>query len=701
MLLVLVGLLAIVSQIILLRELNVAFYGVELVYALALAAWMTGAAAGAALAPRGLRASVLRLRVVLAAVSVALPAEIAVIRASRAILGGTPGAYLPFHEQVGVMAVTLLPPAAALGLAFKWAADLSVDDGRSLARSYAVESGGSVIGAGIATVAFTTGIQTLPLAILAAGLIPATLLATAARRRRGTASLAAAILLVVAGASARMSGGLDLRMTAWNHPAVVETSDSPYARVTATTILSQTVLFVDDVLVYESESTEQEELAHVAALQHPSPRRVLVLGGSAERLDLELGRHGPLQVDAVELDRTYFDVANRHLRLGRAPVIADPRDYLRRSADYDVIVNAMPQPTSGQSNRFYTREFFEECRDHLTAGGVLAFRLASPENVLTPLQTLRTASIIAAVRAGFRSVEVLQGTSVLVLASDEPLPARADVLVERWNARHLEGRLVGGAYLRYLYENDRRTALGSLRTVGVVPNSDARPVCYQFAALNWLAKFYPGLLRLDPSAFAFTSVAPSAIGVLVIFLVARRWRAARAALLAGAAGVAGMLIETVLLLAYQARSGALYERIGLLLMAFMAGLALGAWVVDRLAIQRRGGVAVKRATAVALAGTGTVGALTASLVIVGGPMGLAVTGLLQFAAGAAVAGLFACAAASAGVDGGAAPGTLYGADLAGGALGSLVAGLVLVPLAGLAPTSWTAVGICLAAWLLA
>ena len=37
-----------------------------------------------------------------------------------------------------------------------------------------------------------------------------------------------------------------------------------------------------------------------------------------------------------------------------------------------------------------------------------------------------------------------------------------------------------------------------------------------------------------------------------------------------------MLLETVLLLAYQARSGALYERLGVLLTAFMAGLAVGA-----------------------------------------------------------------------------------------------------------------------------
>ena len=53
MLLFLVGLLAILCQIVLLRELNVACYGVELVYAVALAAWMVAGGAGAAWRWRG------------------------------------------------------------------------------------------------------------------------------------------------------------------------------------------------------------------------------------------------------------------------------------------------------------------------------------------------------------------------------------------------------------------------------------------------------------------------------------------------------------------------------------------------------------------------------------------------------------------------------------------------------------------------
>ena len=100
----LVGLLALLCQVVLLRELNVAFYGVELVYAVALAAWMAGGAAGAAFLPRRFRATPGRLNGLLAATAVSLPAEVAVIRVSRLALGGVAGAYLPFEQQLLVLA---------------------------------------------------------------------------------------------------------------------------------------------------------------------------------------------------------------------------------------------------------------------------------------------------------------------------------------------------------------------------------------------------------------------------------------------------------------------------------------------------------------------------------------------------------------------------------------------------------------------
>jgi spermidine synthase len=493
----LVGLLALLGQVVLLRELNVAFYGVELVYAIALAAWMAGGAAGAACLPRRFRATPGRLQWLLAATAVALPAEVAVVRVSRLALGGVPGAYLPFEHQVLVLLAAVLPASVALGAAFRWAAELAAARGRSLSWAYGVESAGAGVGAAGATISFALGVQTFTLAVLVAGLAPAALMAGARRRL-------AILVIILTVAAISVAPRLDLQMTRWSHPSVVDSRDSPYARITATSAGSQTALFVDDVLVYESETARQEELAHLAALQHPAPRRILLLGGSVERLDRELRQHRPERLDIVEMDAVLVDIGGRQRSSDSAVVIDDPRAFLRRAGQYDLIVVAMPQPTSGQSNRFYTTQFFSECRARLASGGIVAFKLDVPENVLTPLVSLRAASILAAVGSVFPFVEILPGASAVVTASREPLPTVATALADRWRARGLATRLVTPSYLQYLFENDRRESLRRLVTDGAAPNSDVRPVAYQIAAATWLAKFYPGLL--SPSMHKYGDV---------------------------------------------------------------------------------------------------------------------------------------------------------------------------------------------------
>ncbi len=718
MILFLVGLLAILCQIVLLRELNVACYGVELVYGLALAVWLLAGGAGAAWRSRWRVASGWRVAWLLVLVALALPIDIAFVRASRLLLGGVPGAFLPIGRQLLVLAVSLGPPSFVLGLAFRRAAEAATLHGRALASCYALESAGAVVGAAAATLALVSGVQTFALAILAAGILAAAVLFVSLRKPVAGSTCVLAMLL-----AAPLAHDLDLWMTRWAHPAAVETRDSPYARITATVSGTQTAVFADDVLTFESESAQQEELADVAALLHPAPRRMLLLGGSVERLAAELGRHHPDRLDSVEMDRVFFELADRHLRLGSTPIFDDPRSFLRRETTYDLVVVALPEPTSGQANRFYTVEFFAECRRRLDPSGILAFRLALPENVVTPLLALRTASIVAAVRSAFPHVELLQGGSALVFASGAPFPAAPDILIDRWQARALETRLVTPSYLRYLYENDRHAALVRLGSAAVAPNSDARPACYPFAAINWLAKFYPELLRVDPAILATglirssdgrpggdgLRIGPAALldprligGVLlvVVVLLARRRPALRTTALAGFAGFAGMVLETVVLLAYQARTGALYERLGVLLTAFMAGLAVGAWLVARITSSTRRAAIVGRLTAALLAALAASGVATAALIWSESPMGLAQTGLVLLVGGAAVGGVFACAAVASGDERGSTIGRLYGADLAGGAAGSLLASLVLVPFAGLVPTTWIVVGLGLVALLL-
>lgn len=170
-----------------------------------------------------------------------------------------------------------------------------------------------------------------------------------------------------------------------------------------------------------------------------------------------------------------------------------------------------------------------------------------------------------------------------------------------------------------------------------------------------------------------------------IIIPARRSTRLRRCLLAGAAGFAGMLAETIAILHYQVKSGVLFQDIGLLLMSFMAGLSLGAFACDR--ISSRSGRGLERGWGVIfLAGLALMGGALAFVTQTGYSADIWGSGILLGCTGVLVSGLFSYSAKSkAGEEQTAVP--LYSADLIGGVFGCLAASLVLIPGAGMTAAS--------------
>lgn len=708
--LLVLGALALLGQVVLLRECGVAAYGSELVLVLGLGAWLAGTAAGA-LASRTTRAAGERaVSAALLALGVAIPLGVVLARGSRRLFGGVTGADLPFGLQLATLGLCLLPAAFLAGLLFPWMARRFAAGGHgSAARAYALESVGGIAGGLLATALPALGVQNGAMALVCAGAACAAAWVPDRRWSR----IAAAAGVVVALALLAFSPALDRAMTRWNHPDLLATRDTPYGRVTVTGALGQVAVFESDALAYESQGTAAEEFVQLAAAQRDTVRRVLVLGGAAQGLVPQALRLGRVTVDDVELDRGMLAlVAPRLPAAERAAladprvrvVFADPRRFLARPGRYDLVLSGLPEPGSGRTNRCYTREFFAACAARLAPGGVLALRLRGAENRWTPALTRRSTAVHRALREVFPAVVVLPGTTNLFLASRAPLPAGPEGPAARLAARLPGARIATPAYARYLYTNDRFAETARrLERDPARANRDARPACYQATMVLWLSRHFPRLAALElPEVGAADLVrAPVAwaglVALLAGFALARRRDVLRRALYAGVAGFAGMLLEDVLLLHYQAHSGVLYQDLGLLLTAFMGGLALGAWGLERLGARDPG-----RLVPLALAALAVAIALLAGLdAAPSGATGLPFTALLLAAAGALVGAAYARAVLRGAPDAGAVTGPVYAADLAGGCLGALLAGLVAIPMLGLPATAALAAAAALAALVLA
>lgn len=687
-----IGFVSLLGQVVLLRELLVAFYGSELVILVALGVLMTGTAMGA-LAGRGRRGAAGEIRALFLVSALLLPLLVAFLRGLRVIFHGLPGADLPLAGQGLGLAAAALPFGACCGLLFQKTATAYSAKGRSLARAYSLESAGGVAGGALATLLAALGVQTLSTSLLCAlAAVTAAWLPREGGRPKwlGPAVLAVAPLLA---AALVFSGPADRRLTEVDHPDLLAASDTPYGRAVVAGAMGQIAVFDNGALAYESQGTSAEEFVQLAALQVARPARVLILGGAVEGLAAEVLKNSPDRVEMVELDggllrltepflpeegRRALGSPRVHLRVG------DPRRALERTGPFDLILNAMPEPSSGQANRYYTREFFGACRARLAPGGVLAFRLRSAENLWSPALAARNASICRAAREAFGDLLVLPGTVNLILASASPLVRDPEVLAGRLEARAITARLVSPGYIRYLLNNDRVAEIAAeVRNSPAPENTDARPVCYPVTLLVGLSRFIPRLGLVSgpespgPAAWVWV-VLPGGLWAFACALARRaaRWRGM---MLVAVAGFSGMVLEGAVLLGYQTQGGILFQDMGLLLCAFMAGLSAGAWV---LGYGRRKGIIPGTGTGLALLlGTALLAALAASILGSGGVRDLPVSLCLLALSGAFVGALFAYASSC--TEGAGAAGSLYAADVLGGALGAVLGGLVILPFLGL------------------
>ncbi|MCK4773448.1 MAG: methyltransferase, partial [Candidatus Krumholzibacteria bacterium] len=182
----------------------------------------------------------------------------------------------------------------------------------------------------------------------------------------------------------------------WRGFKLEDVSYSVYGSLAVTAGESGHTFYENGVPLFTSPDPEAaEQSVHLALLQHPSPQRVLLIGGGAGGALEEIIKHpGVEHTDYVELDPMVLRLADRYAAGNWSSVRNDPRvavyhdtdgrRFLKRAQQtYDVIIVNMPDPQNAAINRFYTVEFFQEAAARLTTGGVLSLGVSGAENFIS------------------------------------------------------------------------------------------------------------------------------------------------------------------------------------------------------------------------------------------------------------------------------------------------------------------------------
>ncbi len=743
---IIMGFSGLVAQIVLLRELMIAFLGNELSIGVILANWLILESAGAFLVGRKIsqaRKKLFWFILVTILFSLFFVAAIHVARVFKDFLPLVPGEGLGIVVMFYVSFLILLPVSLLHGALFTSGCTLyavysspgnsklteNTSDAVSIARVYIFETLGTIAGGILLTYLLIPYFHSFKIACVLALLntgICALLMEPFWRpglpllkRSASFATfglLALIVFIIVSPVADRMN--LSSIQQQWGNQNLVHYRNSHYGNLVVVEREKEYTFFADGVPVITSPNPDivfTEEFVHFAMLAHPVPQNILILSGGAGGVINEALKYDIKRIDYAEVDPLLPKIikefstplTEKELKDERVHVQdVDGRFYLKRTPHaYDVIFSGFTDPSTLQTNRFFTREFYSLANNKLAPGGMLVLAIPGSLTYISPELADLNAVVYNTLQTVFPYIRIIPGDGInfyIATRSQEIWEAGYDVLIERLHQRKLDLHLITPGYLEYrmsprwlawFYEQME----GSSEKV----NSDFRPLGVFYSLVYWNEKFSPAfnnVFKRSENLDVYRVMAVILVFSALFSLFAMRTKKPlqpALTLCIFSTGFAGMLFDLVLIFAFQVLYGYIFYWLGLLVTAFMAGVMVGG---IRMTTYLR-----KKATAmtalIRLEIILLVFALLLPFVFLHAGSLLAYTWfdyalrmvflLLSFFSGILVGAEFPLAnneylRISPDLSGTA--GLLYSADLMGGWLGGMVGAVVLLPVLGLFQT---------------
>jgi spermidine synthase len=173
-----------------------------------------------------------------------------------------------------------------------------------------------------------------------------------------------------------------------------------------------------------------ESLVHPAAIAHPAPRQVLIIGGGDGGSCEEILKHPSVErVVLVELDQGVIDMAKKHFHAVHRDVFANPKlevriadgeNFVASTRDrFDLIYLDLTDPV-GPAAALYTSAFYASLKRALAAGGALVLHIGSPfshpDRVAGSLTKLR--AVFARVAPYFVHIPIYGGMWGFAIAAE-------------------------------------------------------------------------------------------------------------------------------------------------------------------------------------------------------------------------------------------------------------------------------------------
>ena len=670
------GFISISTQIYLLRESYMVFYGNELILGIMLSAWMLLTGAGAWLGRyygriKGQAGFLLFLMLMLSALPVLMVIKLNLYRALVLPTGTIAG----INDVVYAAFLVQLPFCLINGFLFSSLSAML----RGAGNAYSLESAGSMAaGALVNFVLLWLFPSWLSIILMSIFYLLTVVYYTFHLRNRflpWVTLLASALIIFTLFKS-------DIKGFSYHSlfpgQTVVEDKETPYGQMVVTANAGHLNFYENGLLMFSSgDEINNEENVHYAMVQHASPRNILLVSGGLSGAINEILKYRPLAVDYVELNPALLKLNVRSLEsLEKRGVFlhaGDARQFVKNSSRvYDVVLVLLPPPSSLQLNRFYTSEFLTELKGRLSPDGIVSYSLPTTSDYVSRAGEGLNSILYNTLAASFRNILLVPGNRTFFIASDASLSLDIPALVERKGiiTSYVNKYYIDAGQFKERAEYMKANISG---TAGL--NHDFRPLMFFAQMRYWMTYFnrhyIPAFLVL----------------LLIVLLVLFNLNPVNTGLFTGGFTVGAY--QVIMILALQVYCGYVFQLTGFIIMLIMLGLAAGSragtlWF-------RKDPFRVYLSLQLSLA---ALSALIPMALILAGRMGLplwmieakaaAITLILSILTGMEYSLAFRLSKRNKAV----AVAKNYSADLFGSALGAFIVPVFLFPLIGMISTGY-------------
>lgn len=595
------GLLAIIAQLLIFRELSALFYGSELFLGTFLSSWLFWTGLGSFSAKQVLKDgkhSEKSFSYSFLALAISLPLEILLIRLSRNIFS--------FGEFVGPSVTVFYTFAVMsflcflLGVQFSAGCLIASDKSKketALGKVYLFETLGACIGGVVFTYLLIGNVPTFVIAVwLSLGCVVLSFCIPDGKSSASNMALFAAVFLALC---VNFSIEPLVNKTQWKRYQFIKQKETRNATFSLVEMGSIKNVFSDGSILASFPNPESYELfAHWPLLAAPVAERVLVLGDWSLGALKEVLKHSPNSIDYVVLDDSFINLIKPYLSKEDILALTDKRVNIcygdmrlfiaKQKNNYDAVIINIQEVTNLKVNRFFTEEFYSKVKAALRPGGILSVSVASSENYLSLQTRMFNASVYKTLNSVFKKIEIVPGDNITFLCSPAGIDMSLDTMLARFDERKISNHYFIPSYIRHKLDLKRRMELKSLleETNEAEINTDFKPVAYYYFANFWLNKFTSHIEYI--LGFLF-------LGIMFVMILRKRMLFAgllrqKEMAIIFTLGFCGILLEMILLLVYQIICGYVYWQMGILFAAFMLGAFLGAYMGSqskRLSAQRK------------------------------------------------------------------------------------------------------------------